>query len=79
MVDIDETARTIDLKRGRNSPVPHPTALVPLDIVNDRVLRESLARLAADVVSAGFAPDDRRRAAFDLLRRVPPRLGPPAG
>ena len=79
VVDIDETTRTIDLKRGRNSPVPHPTALVPLDIVNDRALRESLARLAEDVVSAGFAPGGQRRAAFDLLRRVPPRLGPTAG
>ena len=79
VVDIDETARTIDLKRGRNSPVPHPTALVPLDIVNNRVLRESLARLADGVVSTGFAPDGQRRTAFDLLRRVPPRLGPPAG
>ena len=79
VVDIDETARTIDLKRGRNSPVPHPTALVPLDIVNNRVLRESIARLAAGVVSTSFAPDGQRRMAFDLLRRVPPRLGPPAG
>ena len=79
VVDIDETARTIDLKRGRSSPVPHPTALVPLDIVNDRVLRESLARLAEGVVSTGFAPDGQRRAAFDLLRRMPPRLTPPAG
>ena len=79
VVDIDETARTIDLKRGRNSPVPHPPALVPLDIVNNKVLRESLARLAHGIVSTGFAPDGQRRMAFDLLRRVPPRLGPPAG
>ena len=76
VVDIDETARTIDLKRGRNSQVPHPPALVPLDIVNSRVLQESLARLADGVVSSGLA-DSRRRVAIDLLRRVPPRLGPP--
>ena len=76
VVDIDETARTIDLKRGRNSQVPHPPALVPLDIVNSKVLQESLARLADGVVSSGLA-DSRRRVAFDLLRRVPPRLGPP--
>ena len=79
VVDIDETSRTIDLKRGRSSPVPHPTALVPLDIVNNKVLRESLVRLADGVVSTGFAPDGQRRMAFDLLRRVPPRLGPPGG
>ena len=76
VVDIDETARTIDLKRARNSQVPHPPALVPLDIVNSKVLQESLARLADGVVSSGLA-DSRRRVAFDLLRRVPPRLGPP--
>ncbi len=76
VVDIDETARTIDLKRGRDSQVPHPPALVPLDIVNSKVLQESLVRLADGVVSSGLA-DSRRRVAFDLLRRVLPRLGPP--
>ena len=69
-----ETAGTIDLKRGRNSPVPHPAALVPLDNVQNKVLREGLARLAEAVVSGGFAADSPRRAAFDLLGRVPPRI-----
>ena len=46
-------ALTIDLKRGRNSPVPHPAALVPLDIVNDRVLRESLAGRRVHQLRAG--------------------------
>ena len=72
---VDEAGRTIDLKRGRNSPVPHPAALVPLDTVNSNVLRASLLRLAREVASRGFAPDSPRRAAFDLLLRVPPRLG----
>ena len=73
VVALDETARTIDLKRGRTSPVPHPAALVPLDAVNSKVLHESLLRLAQEVASSGFAADSPRRAAFDLLRRVPPR------
>ena len=72
---LDEAGRTIDLKRGRNSPVPHPAALVPLDTVNSKVLRESLLRLAREVASSGFAPDSPRRAVFDLLLRVPPRRG----
>ena len=76
VVALDEAARTIDLKRSRSSPVPHPAALVPLDTVNTKVLRESLLRLAQAVVSAGFSPDSPRRAAFDLLRRLPPRRGP---
>ena len=75
MVTLDETAGTIDLKRGRSSPVPHPAALVPLDNVQNKVLRESLARLAEAVVSGGFAADSPQRVAFDLLRRVPPRIG----
>ncbi len=75
VVALDDVAGTIDLKRGRTSAVPHPTALVPLDSVNAGVLRDSLLRLAGEVASGGFAPDSPRRAAFDLLRRVPPRVG----
>ena len=78
MVALDETAGTIDLKRARSSPVPHPAALVPLDNVQNTVLRESLARLAETAVSGGFAAASPRRAAFDLLGRVPPRIGAPA-
>ena len=75
VVALDDVAATIDLKRGRASSVPHPRALVPLDNVGAGVLRESLLRLAREVVSGDFAPDSPRRASFDLLRRVPPRVG----
>ena len=78
VVALDETAGTIDLKRGRSSSVPHPAALVPFDRVPNTVLRESLVRLAEAVVSGGLAPDSPRRAAFDLLSRVPPRIEIPA-
>ena len=78
MVALDETVGTIELKRARNSPVPHPAALVGLDNVQNTVLRESLARLAEAVVSGGLAADSPRRAAFDLLGRVPPRIEVPA-
>ena len=74
VVALDDAERTIDLKRGRNSPVPHPSALVPLDSVNSQVLRDSLLRLGRDMASDGLAAESARRAAFDLLRRVPPRL-----
>ena len=73
VVALDDVAGTIDLKRGRASTVPHPAALVPLDSVNAGVLRDSLLRLGEEVASGGFAADSLRRAAFDLLRRVPPR------
>ena len=77
VVALDEVARSIDLKRELKSTVPHPTALVPLKDEGSRskARQESLRRLAQEVVSAGFAPDSPRRAAFDLLRRVPPRIG----
>ena len=78
VVALDEAGRTIDLKRGRKSPVPHPGALVPLDTVNSSVLRESLLRLGREVAGGGFLPGSPRRAAFDLLRRVRPRVGPAA-
>ena len=74
VVALDEAAGTIDLKRGRTSPVPHPSALVPLDAVNSQVLRDSLLCLGRDMASDGFAAERTRRAAFDLLRRVPPRI-----
>ena len=78
VIALNEPAGTIDLKRGRNSPVPHPTALVPFDKIPNTVLRESLARLAETTVSGGFSAASPRRTAFDLLRRVPPRIGAPA-
>ncbi|MXY25694.1 MAG: TM0106 family RecB-like putative nuclease [Acidobacteria bacterium] len=76
VVDIDDAAGTVDLKRVSNSPVPHPEALVPLEVVTSGVLQESLVRLAQEVIADGFQPDSPRRAAFDLLRRFPPRVAP---
>ena len=45
VVGIDDRNLTIDIKRGALSSVPHPTALVPYDIINPRVLSDSLLRL----------------------------------
>ena len=53
--------------------------LVPLEVVKSKVLQESLGRLAQEVASNGFGADSSRRAAFDLLRRVPPRFGAQLG
>ena len=77
VVALDDVAGTIDLKRGGSSTVPHPKALVPLKDQGSqsKARQESLLRLAEEVVSGGFAADSPRRAAFDLLRRVPPRVG----
>ena len=59
VVALDETAGTIELKRGRSSPVPHPAALVPLDNVQNKVLRESLGPARG----SGRGPATSRRTA----------------
>src|SRR5271166_693158 len=81
VVGIDDQRLTIDLKRGASSIVPHPTALIPNDIVNSEVLRESLMRLGSWVAANGIDGEGQYRAQRDLLLRRPPRsltgaLGP---
>jgi uncharacterized protein len=44
---IDDHNGTIDIKRGISSPVPHPTVLIPQNIVGADAQRESLLRLGA--------------------------------
>lgn len=73
MVAMDEIARTIDLKRGLNSTVPHPGALVPYDFVSSEVKRESLLRLGSWVGQNGIAAAGPFQAARDLLLRKQPR------
>lgn len=64
------------LKRSRQKvQQPHPGALVPVDILPTRTMRDSLFRLGELVAEDGFPDDSPRRAAFDLVRRVPPRNG----
>src|ERR1700728_671674 len=54
LIAIDDHNRTIDLKRGGTSIVPHPTALIPFDIVDSEVLRGSLLRVACAVADSGM-------------------------
>ena len=58
----------------RSATVPHPKALLPLDRVPPTAQRESVFRLAQEVAASGFAAESPRRAAFDMLRRIPPRF-----
>jgi len=74
VVAIDERALTIDLKRGKSSKVPHPSALIPHDIINAKVLRESLLQLGSWVAENGIDGAGPSKAARDLLLRRPPRL-----
>ncbi len=66
--------RTLTLKRSSTAQQqPHPRALVPAERVRPAPKPGSLFRLGEAVAEAGFADDSPRRAAFDLLRRIPPR------
>ena len=73
-VAIDETNCTIDLSRGVNSEVPHPTALIPYDFVNNQVLIDSLLRLGSYVADHGLEGPGEFQAARDALLRLSPRI-----
>jgi predicted RecB family nuclease len=73
ILEVNERNRTIDIKRGISSPVPHPTALIPYNIVKSTALRDSLLRLAADVADHGLNAHGHFQAAKDLLLRKDPR------
>ena len=73
VVALDDHNRTIDLKRGTASQVPHPTALVPFDIVGSTVLSDSLFRLASYVAEHGIAEVGQFQPARELLLRQRPR------
>jgi len=70
---IDERNRTIDIKRSATSSLAHPTALIPFDIVDSEVLRDSLLRLGTGVASYGMSSAGSFQAARKLLTREPPR------
>jgi uncharacterized protein len=72
VVAIDERNRTIDLKRG--AAAPHPTALIPYDIVNSTVLRDSLLRMAVWVADRGITGAGRFQSARELLVRARPSV-----
>ena len=74
VVEIDAGALTIDIKRSISSDIPHPTALIPDEIINTKVLRESLLLLGAWVADNGIDAPGPFKAARELLLRRSPRL-----
>jgi len=74
IVGIDERALTIDIKRSASSTTPHPTALIPHDLINATVLRESLLQLGAWVADNGIDVPGPFKAARELLLRKLPCL-----
>jgi uncharacterized protein len=75
VVAIDVVARTIDIKKTKNTAEIHPTAVfVDKTGPNDAVLADALYRLGSWVDANGVNTAGPYRAARDLLLRLPPRL-----
>ena len=74
LIKIDERNHTIDLKRGKTSKTPHPTALVACDVMDNKVLVQSLMRLGTWVADHGVEATGSFQAARDILLRHRPRI-----
>ena len=86
VVALDETNRTIELKRGpKLEGTPLPTALVPTGVIPTTELAESLLRTGEQVAERGLLAGVRVRdepdlgAARALLLRTPPGVSPGRG
>jgi uncharacterized protein len=76
---IDELGLIVTLKRSKKDLLMGvPKALIPLDYFQTGVIRDSLVRTAEWVLAQGLAAPGPRRAALDLLLRLPPRRRGPA-
>src|SRR5260370_13566408 len=70
---VDNVAGWIDLRRGKGSQVPHPSALIPPTPIEDRVLRDAIRRVAESVAANDIEGGGSYRAIRDLLLLAPPR------
>ena len=75
LVSIDAENFTVDIKKRRNTADVHPAAVFAHDLVNTKVIQDSLLRLGEYVADQGIAGDGPYRAARDLLQRKAPHLG----
>jgi predicted RecB family nuclease len=74
VVALDPIAGWIELSRGVNSEVAHPTSLIPASPIPTKEQRDALMRLGQHVADHGFGDPGKFRAARDLLCLVPPRF-----
>jgi RecB family nuclease, putative, TM0106 family len=73
IVHIEDVDGIIELKRSRNSPWPHPPALIPISPIESRAQRQAMLRVADSVIANGIDGPGPYRAIRDMLLRVPPR------
>jgi uncharacterized protein len=71
---IDNTARTIDIKKRRDTAGVHPTSIFSHEIYTGAEQAESLYRIGAWVAANGIDAPGRYRAGRDLLLRRPPNV-----
>ena len=79
LVAIDDAAQTVDLRGSADNPLPHPAAIVPLDIYMTTGQRAALEALGTWVADHGIDADGPYRAIRDLLIGRPPRTRMLAG
>ena len=75
LLEINDAHGTLDLTWPPDAEPPHPDALVPLDIFNDKEQRAALLALGEWVAPNGVDADGPWRAGRDLLLRRAPRCG----
>ena len=75
LVGVDDARSIVDLDWPADVDPPHPEALIPLNIFNDREQRAALMRLGEWVAEHGIDAPGPWRAARDLLLRRPPSVG----
>jgi uncharacterized protein len=79
-IAIDIGSGTIDLRRGKGSHAPHPTALIPGQPYGIEPMRSSLGRIADQVIARGIDGPGPYRAVRELILRAPIRFrGHPSG
>ena len=76
IADLDESARTLQVRRGKRSGSEPPRALFPGGPYNTDEQEASLLRFADRVVMRGLEPCGALDSSTDLLRRRPPRFIP---
>ena len=67
--------RSVDIKKRMDSAHRHPPAVFSHDLVDARILAESLVGIGEYVAENGIEGDDPHRIARDLLLRQRPRVG----
>jgi len=77
VVAVDERARTIEIRRRVAGP--HPTAAVPLSVVDTKAQRASLLRIGEWIAAHPDGDAGPYRVAWELLLRRPPRVDQASG